>query len=252
MFVQKYRKVLESQLSSRECKEAFEGLKSEYSIFDLYPTVEFLCHLFKPKGNYAHKDEIMSILITELRRNRAIFPLIQIIFWNSLSRLHYQRQFRVAEPKELFSTIQDVFFQSLMDYNLEQLPKKVDINIFFNTKKGIIKWEKKNLCDKEKAKRLIEDYSKDGLSPSDLCKSKVYPEQMEDFLLDKVYRGIITDTQYDLILETLVYKRMNQREWAEQKGMSYHTVRNLRYRAEVAIRGYEEKRRKEEEISKFF
>ena len=73
----------------------------------------------------------------------------------------------------------------------------------------------------------------------DLFASKIYPEEMEAYLLEMVYRKVITETQYDLLLETLVYRRMNQREWAERKGLCYNTVRNLRYRAQVAMRGYE-------------
>jgi len=247
MFEQKYRHELELQVNSRECKEAFERLKSEHPIFKLYPNVESLCNLLKPGNkNYAHKDEVMAILLTELKRSNAIYPLINMMFWDSLHRLYRQRKFGVAEPEELFYEIQWDFYRSVISHNLERLPRKIDVNIFLNTKKKVIAWEKENIRYKE-ALRKLEDLHKAGMSPADLEESNVYPEEMEAYLLDMVYRKVITETQYDLILETLVYKRMNQREWAEKRGIPYNTVRSLRYRAEMAIRRFEEQRHKEED-----
>jgi len=150
MFEQKYRRELELQVNSRECKEAFERLKSEHPIFNLYPTVESLCNLLKPGNkNYAHKDEVMAILLTELKRSNAIYPLINMMFWESLYRLYRQRKFRVAEPEELFNEIQWDFYRSVISHNLERLPRKIDVNIFLNTKKKVIAWEKENIRYKE-------------------------------------------------------------------------------------------------------
>jgi len=77
MFEQRYRRELELQLNSRECQEAFERLKKEHPIFNLYPTVELesLRELLKAGNkNYAHKDEVMTILLKELHRSNAIYP----------------------------------------------------------------------------------------------------------------------------------------------------------------------------------
>ncbi len=247
MFEQRYRHELELQLNLRECKEAFERVKNEHPIFNLYPTVESLCNLLKPGNkNYAHKDEVMAILLTELHRGNAIYPLINIMFWDSLYRLYYQRWFRVADPEALFNEIQWDFYHSVINHNLDRLPRKIDVNIFLNTKKKVIAWEKENLRYKEALNGLV-DLCKTGLSPNDLEESRVYPEEMEAYLLDMVYRKIITKIQYDLILETRVYKRMNQREWAEKRGIPYNTVRSLRSRAQMAIKRFEKKRRKDKD-----
>lgn len=247
MFEQRYRRDLESQLNSRECQEAFERLKSEHPIFNLYPTVESLCELLKAGNkNYVHKDEVMTILLKELHRSNAIYHLINMMFWESLHRLYRQRKFRVAEPEDLFNEIQWDFYRTVISHNLERFPRKIDVNIFLNTKKKVIAWEKKNIRYKE-ALRELEDLHKAGISPADLEESRVYPEEMKAYLLDMVYRKVITETQYDLILETLVYKRMNQREWAEKRGIPYNTVRSLRYRAEMAVKQFEEERQKKKD-----
>jgi len=66
---------------------------------------------------------------------------------------------------------------------------------------------------------------------------------MEAYLLELVYRGVINEKQYDLLLETKVYKRMSQNEWAEARGVAHATVRSWHHRAEMAIRKYEKDRR---------
>ena len=66
---------------------------------------------------------------------------------------------------------------------------------------------------------------------------------MVEYLLDLVYRKVITEQQYDLLLETRVYKRMDLQEWAESRGLVYATVRRWAFRAEQAIRGHEKKGR---------
>ena len=251
MFDKRYKKELEQQLNSGECKEAFGKLKSKYSIFDFYPTIETLRELFKSDNkNYTHKDKVMSIFLAELHGNKAIYPLINIIFWEYLCWLYCKKRTQVANPEELFNKIQEEFYFSIINHDVERLPNKININILFNTRKKIIAWQKENSLYK-KALGEFEDLNKVGLSPFDLAKSKIYPEQMEEYLLDKVYQGIITETQYDLILETLVYKRMNQREWAKERDISYNTTRNLRYRAEMAIKSFEQKQR-ELKKSNFF
>ena len=68
---------------------------------------------------------------------------------------------------------------------------------------------------------------------------------MNSYLLEMFYMGVISAMQLDLILETLVYKRMGQKEWAEKKGIPHSTVRTLKHRAEIAIRQFEAKRQKE-------
>ncbi len=247
MFEQKYCRELEAQVNSKECEEAFERLKKEHPIFNLYSTVESLVELLKAGNkNYAHKDEIMAILLTELHRSSAIYPIINVMFWDSLHWLYCQRRTHVPDPEELFSRIQWDFYHSLINHNLERLPRKIDVNVFLNTKKKVIAWERDNILYNG-ALRELENLCKAGLSPENLEESRVYPEEMEAYLLDMVYRKVINEVQYDLILETLVYKRMNQWVWAEKRGIPYNTVRSIRYRAEMTIRQFEDKREKERE-----
>ena len=247
MFQKRYRKEIELQVDAEECRNAFEKLKSGHSIFNLYSTVKSLRELFKSNNkNYAHKDEVMVIFLTELHRNKAIFPLINIMLWNNLYWLYCRHFKRVTDPEELFNRIQEEFYHCLINHNLERLPKKVNMNILFNTRKKIIAWEEEKLRY-EKELKEFDNLSELGLSPFDLAKSQVYPEQMEEYLLDMVYRKIITEIQYDLILETQVYKKMNQKEWALKRGIPHSTVRTLIFRAKVAMRRYEEERKKEKE-----
>ncbi len=87
----------------------------------------------------------------------------------------------------------------------------------------------------------------DHLSLADLQVSDIFPEELETCLLDLVYRKVINHRQYDLLLETEVYKRMTQKEWAETRGFAYATVRSWHYRAVTAIRKYVKAQRQQEE-----
>lgn len=247
-FEQRYRRELKSKLEERECREAFEKLRIEHSIFNLYPTVEYLCDLLNPGNkNYAHKDEVMAILLTELHRNNAIYPLINIMFWDSLYRLYRQRRFWVTDPERLLNEIWWSFYQSLMNHNPERISRKIDVNIFLNTKKRVIAWEKGNLRYEEVRKEL-EDLCKDGLSPFDFKKSNHYPQEMKAYLLSMLYRKVISEAQYELLIETLVYKRMSQKKWAEKRGIPDNTARALKLRAKRAIKHFEEEKRRKNEI----
>ncbi len=53
--------------------------------------------------------------------------------------------------------------------------------------------------------------------------------------------------QYDLLLETKVYKRMSQKEWAKARGVKHATARSWQYRAEQDIQEHEEAERKRRE-----
>jgi len=247
-FLEQYRSNLEEKLRGQEFRQAFEKLKREDPIFDTYPTVEALRNLLSPNNkNYADKDAVMGILLRELKRGNAIYPLINLMFWDSLYRLYRQRHSRVDDYEELFNQIQWNFYQAVKSHDLERLPRKIDVNIFLNSKKKVLKWEKENLRTRDTLRESLDEFmdlSKAGLSPVDLVESTVHPEEMETYLLDMVYRKVITEDHYDLLLETSVHKRMSQKEWAREKGIPHNTtVRTLKHRAEKAIRRFEEKRR---------
>jgi len=82
-----------------------------------------------------------------------------------------------------------------------------------------------------------------GMVPAEVQESKVFPEEMEAYLLDFLYRQVIDEMQYDLLLETEGYKRMTQKEWAKARDAAYATVRSRHHRAEQAIQEYEKARR---------
>lgn len=244
-FLEQYRSNLEEELRGQELRQAFERIKSTHPIFGKYPTIEDLKNLLSPSNkNYTDKDAVMAILLRELKRGNAIYPLINLIFWDSLYRLYRQRRSRVDDHEELFSRIQWDFYHTVTSHDLKRLPRKIDVNIFLNTKKKVIAWEKENIREDD-ALRELDDLSMAGLSPADLEESIVHPEEMEAYLLDMVYRKVITEAQYDLLLDTRVYKRMSQKEWAQKRGIPHTTVRTLKHRAEKAIRRFEEKRRSE-------
>lgn len=248
-FLEQYRAYLDEGLNAQELKQAFERIKWEHHVFDRYPTVEALGNLLNPNNkNYADKDEVMAILLRELKRANAVYPLVNLMFWDSLYRLYRRRRHYVDDQEELFCRIQSDFYHAVTSHDVERLSRKIDVNIFLNTKKKVLAWERENLRSRDALRESIaefRDLSEAGLSPADLVESIVHPEEMDVYLLDMVYRKVITETQYDLLLETSVYKRMSQKEWALKRGMPHTTVRTLKHRAEKTIRRFEEKKHSE-------
>jgi len=59
-----------------------------------------------------------------------------------------------------------------------------------------------------------------------------------------VYQKVINETQYDLLLETAVYRRMTEKEWAKARGVKYAKARSWGHRAEMAIQEYDDDRTK--------
>ncbi len=240
---EQYRRDLEDQLKSRRFKDAFKTLTEEHEIFDCYPSVDALCVLIKPGNkNYRDKNEMMRILLKALHEDDTVYPLVNVLFWESLERLRRRYAAIVADPEELFGRIQWYFYQAVMGHDPDRSSEKIDVNIFLNTKKKTVAWVDSVIKEREAVKELGA-LERAGLDAGDLGESQVPPEEMESYLLGMVYRDIITEMQYDLIVETLVYRRMNQREWAEKRGVSYNTVRNLRYRAEMAIMEHKRKKK---------
>lgn len=242
MFEGQFRQNLEGQIKSKEFKEIFEKLRSQNPIFEKYPDLEDLCDLLKPSNkNYQDKDDIMTLLLQELKNGNEIYPLINMMFWKSLIRLYRNRYNRVGDKEALFSRLQWDFYQSVINHNLERLPRKIDVNIFLNTKKKVIAWEKETIRYKEILKELGEVYQ-GGYLADDMNRSTVYQEEMEEYLLDLLYRQVITKAQYDLIIETKVLRIKSPKQWAEANNVSYNTVRSLNHRAKIAIKNYEKSR----------
>ena len=83
-----------------------------------------------------------------------------------------------------------------------------------------------------------------GFDLKDFHDLHIDAKEAEQYLVDLVYRGVINETQYDLLSATKVSQKYSLKEWCQEKGIEYNTARSLRYRAEVAMRAFEANRRK--------
>lgn len=242
MFEQRYRNELEQEIRSGQFHDVFEDLKKNHKIFRLYPTVASLCNLMHPGNkNYAHKDEVLNILLNDLHRDNTVYPLLNLMFGDSLYFLYREKRKHAMDSEELFSRIQWDFYHTVITHDLEQRPKKIDVNIVLDTRKRVTEWEAENI-QYQKRHKNIDNINETDISLLDLRKDSVNPEEMEEYLLEMVYRKVITDIQFDLIVETRIYGRMTQEEWAAKQGISHVNARQLKLRAERAIRKYEQNR----------
>ena len=232
-----------------EVKQAIDRLRRSQSIFAKYPTTEDLIDLGRPgRRDYEDKDAILTALLSEMKRETTLFPLLNLMFWKSLACLYYRKRRKVPwwQHDELMARVQFDFFRTAIAYPLERRPQKIDANLIFDTMKKVTRWQGEEVLYDQQHEEFVPAH--EG-RPSfvELQVSEIFPEEMETYLLDLLYRGVINDRQYDLLLETDVYKRMTQKVWAATRGFAYATVRSWHFRAEAAIRKYEQARREREQ-----
>jgi hypothetical protein len=182
------------------------------------------------------------------------------MFWKSLIRLFYNKRRSVPDPDDLFVRIQTEFFHVTASYPLDRRPRKIDVNLILDTKKKVTRWQREEALFRDHHEEWVETHKvrlgrrKEWVSPyaerpslADYQVTEVFPEEMEEYLLDLVYRKVINGRQRDLILEVDVYRRMSEKQWAEVRGFAYATVRSWHFRAEAVIRRYEKARREHEQ-----
>jgi|GEM_PF-1574159 len=259
--VERYFGQLEAQLEREDVRKAIRDLRKANPVFARYPTVEDLVYLGRPGvRDYEDKDSILATLLSELKRKMTLFPLLNKMFWWSLLRLFYNKRRTVPDEDDLFVRIQTEFFHVAASYPLDRRPRKIDVNLLLDTKKKISQWQRDEASFRDLHEEWVEKHEirigrrkewissyEDHLSLADLQVSGIFPEELETCLLDLLYRKVINDRQYDLLLETEVYKRMTQKVWAETRGVAYATARSWHYRAVTAIQKYVQARRQQEE-----
>jgi len=241
-----YRFDLEAQIQRREVRQEMEAIRATHTVFGKYPSVADLADLCRP-GNrsYENKDAVLRVLLAEIKRKPTLlFPLLNLMFWDSLLSIFRRKRRDVPNPDELFSRIQSDFFHVAVTYPLDRRPQKIDVNLILDTKKKVTAWQREEAKHREPCQPLgpADDAH---IILGDPREAEVHPEDMEGYLLGLVYLRVIDEKQYGLLLETAVYRRMTQKEWAEARGVPHATARSWRYRAEVAIREYEKASRRE-------
>ena len=277
--IAQYRRDLEVQLQQQAVRQEIECLRETYPVFEKYPSVEELAALVRP-GNpaYADKDGVLIALLAEVKHGAAteqgprLFPLLNVVFWDSLMSIFWRKRKSVPDPDELFSRVQADFCHTALTYPLDRRPRKININLYRDTWKKVTAWQQEEAKHREPCRppgptddvlvdpREAEVHPKDmevypkvkPLGPADEAhiilgdprEAEVYPEDMESYLLGFVYQKVINETQYDLLLETAVYRRLTEKEWAKARGVKYPTARSWRHRAEQSIREYEKGRHK--------
>lgn len=236
--VERFRIQLEAQLEREDFKKLVVETRESHPVFTRYPALEDLVNLCRPGArNYEDKDLVLAILLAELKRKTKSFPLLLLMFWDSMIRLYYGMRRSVSDEDELFSRIQVEFFHTAVAYPLDRRPRKIDVNLFLDTKKKVTRWQREEAYYHEQHEEFGPVHE-DRPSLAELQVSETFPEEMETCLLELVYRKVINERQYALLLETEVYKRVTQKEWAEARGFAYATVRSWHYRAVMAIRKY--------------
>jgi len=243
--IAQYRRDLEAQLQQQEARQEVARVRKAYPVFAKYPSTEALAALMRQRGPafYEDKDAVLRAILAEIRRELdakqkpLLFALLNVVFWDSLCCTFWRKVPSCPDAEDLFVRVQADFYQVAATYPLDHRPRKIDVNLILDTKKKVTVWQREEARYREQYRPLGPAHER-GLVPADVQESNVFPEAMEAYLLDLLYRKVIDETQYDLLLEMDVYKRMSQKEWAKAHGVDYDTARSWRYRAEKAIQEF--------------
>lgn len=230
------RRDLESALKTEEFRKAFEELKKRDAVFERYPTVEALVVVCEAGvTDTAGRDRALGWILRSLREGNALYPLVLMMFWKSLDRL-FRRVSRVtSDPETLFERIQWEFYQTVMRLDPDRLPSKLAVNIFLNTRRGVIKQGMKEVRERRGLEQ-IKGLAGSGVPLTALAESATPPEELETLLVDLVQKGILKPVQGEIILETDVRRVATVAEWARQRGIPRRTAQSHRHRAFLALR----------------
>jgi len=247
--IAQYRRDLEAQLQRREVGQNIERLWETYPVFEKYNSVEELVALAGP-GNqtYTDKEAVLRALLVEIRREAEakreprLFPLLSMVFWARLCDIFWRKVRSCPDPDDLLSQIRAGLYEVAASYPLHR-PGSIGGNLYWDIWKRLTAWQREEAVYRKHHQRL-EPADEPHITLGDPREAEVHPEDMEGYLLGLLYRKVISNMQYDLLLETEVYNRVSQKEWAEARGVKHSTARSWRHRAERAIQGYEAARPK--------
>ncbi len=248
------RRDLEAQLQRRDVRQRIERLRETYAVFEEYNSVEELVALVGP-GNqtYTDKEAVLRALLLEIRREAEakreprLFPLLSMVFWASLCDIFWRKVRSCPDPDDLLSRVRAGFYEVAVTYPLHR-PGSIGGNLYWDTWKSITAWQREEAVYRKHHQRL-EPADEPHVVLGDPREAEVHPEDMEYHLLGYVFKKVINETQYDLLLETKVYRRMTEKEWAKARDANYTTARSWCHRAEQAIQAYEDARRRTEQPS---
>jgi len=247
--IAQYRRDLEAQLRRLDLKHQIERLRKTYPVFKRYASAEELAALVGPGNeNKADRDAVLRGLLVEIRGQPTLFPLLNWLFLPSLSHIFWRKARACPDSDGLLSEIRAGFYEVAATYPLHR-PGSIGGNLYWDTWKRVRRWQREEARYREQYGPLGPAYEL-GVVPADVQDRAVFPERMEEDLLELVYRQILTRVQYELLLETKVYGRMTQKEWAKSRGVNYETARSWCHRAERAIREYAkaEQERREQDV----
>ena len=232
--IRKYHSNLKKEFFSFPCQKIFKCLQETHPVFKRYRTLEEIQQLCSI-GNkqYLDQNKILGILVTTYHSQPQIFPLLNLIFWELLLRLynHWKNYWPTRNDlQEFFQVIQTSFLETLSRYYPQKPYCKVGVNIYLNTKNRVYRWRGKLMRRKELSNHLAGDLP--GAADVSRIESQgTSPEEIDAHLLKCMYQGVISKKQYEVLVETVIFKRMNLKQWAEQTKTSSSQVRSLKKRA---------------------
>ncbi|MFO7957095.1 MAG: hypothetical protein R6X33_08320 [Candidatus Brocadiia bacterium] len=233
-----YRRALEAQVGSKEVEDEMKQLRERSEALARYPTVQDLEQLINDEGkNYEDKDAVLAVILARVKQGATLFPVLNLMFLTRLAGMYQKSRRAWADDEELFGRVQTEFYRVAVAYPLDRRPRKIDVNLLLDTRSKVNAWLRREGKRRELHEGLGPE-AETGLRPTDIQERAAAGAEMEAYLLGLLRAGIIDEQQYDLLLETAVYRRMTQKEWAEAHGVAPATARSWRHRAWNSIREF--------------
>ena len=220
-----HRRALESALGSEEFQRAFDELKQSHEVFQRYPSVDALVALCQAGSpDRAGKDQALGAILRATKRDEnTLFPFVQILFWESLMRLHARLARRDPNPEDLVEQVGWEFYRAVHNYDPDRLPAKIDVNIILNTRRELLLLQKKQAQEREALR--ARELPPEAAPVEEPSRFPISPEELEPLLRELVARGILSPLQFEAILET-GFRERSVADWARRKGIPLPTAKS--------------------------
>ena len=230
------KKQFKVTLGHKSVRDFYNELQNEEVLFqqfeDLQGFIDFMAS--RASWNEQLQDSSLLAIIRKIQASEIQeggLNLLTYLLAPGLQRILRDIFTNISKLSEDWLDLWWAFYLSIENYPVSLRPRKVSVNLLFDTRHRIIA-EKKSECMRRNITARMEDYdiaaTDDAPSPYYELAS-VFLESTEDAGLDQIDKDLVISSRvYDTSMKIL----------ADRWGLKYRNALQKRYRAEKVIREY--------------
>lgn len=244
------RNELSLSLATREAGDEFNKLQAcHQELVDFLHFSDVVSFLHDPSEDYDLKDAVLLSMICSYQQghnSEFLTCSLLLTMWPALMQIISERAKKKFYYEDLFSDVQDAFFQALTKYPVKRRPRKVALNLKMETLRELCGHFQELNLQREAENEYQEMYqdilvlfSEELLHPpvparQDMAQFEWNESNIETartLLGTLVTKSVITSDESELIFNTRVLRRPLSK-YASGIGADYEALKKRRQRAE--------------------